>query len=79
MSNQPSPTKGLYEQYENYKGIDLSSQRSPFKQMNKQLQAQADGMPLETESNVNDDAQEQQESHIDLINETTRMKHLAMN
>lgn len=37
MSNQPSPTKGLYEQYENYKGIDLSSQRSPFKQMNKQL------------------------------------------
>lgn len=47
--------------------------------MNKQLQAQADGMPLETESNVNDDAQEQQESHIDLINETTRMKHLAMN
>ena len=36
-------------------------------------------MPLETESNVNDDAQEQQESHIDLINETARMKHLAMN
>ena len=79
LSNQTSPIKGLSEQYENYRGIDLSSQRSPFKQMNKQLQAQADGMPLETESNVNDDAQEQQESHIDLINETARMKHLAMN
>ena len=36
-------------------------------------------MPLETDSNVNDDAGEQQESHIDLINETTRMKHLASN
>ena len=34
-------------------------------------------MPLETDSNVNDDAGEQQESHIDLINETTRMKHLT--
>lgn len=34
-------------------------------------------MPLETDSNVIDDAAEQQESHIDLINETTRMKHLS--
>ncbi len=25
MSNQPSPIKGLCEQYENYRGIDLSS------------------------------------------------------
>jgi predicted transcriptional regulator len=39
LSNQTSPIKGLSEQYENYRGIDLSSQRSPFKQMNKQLQA----------------------------------------
>jgi len=35
-------------------------------------------MPLETDSNVIDDAAEQQESHIDLINETTRMKHLTI-
>jgi hypothetical protein len=41
------------------------------------LQAKADGMPLETDSNVNEENGEQQESHIDLINETTRMKHLA--
>lgn len=34
-------------------------------------------MPLETDSNVNDEAAEQQESHIDLINETAKMKHLA--
>ena len=34
-------------------------------------------MPLETDSNVNEENGEQQESHIDLINETTRMKHLA--
>jgi hypothetical protein len=39
--------------------------------MNKQSPAKADGMPLETDSNVYDDSQEQQESHIDLINETT--------
>lgn len=31
-------------------------------------------MPLETDSNVPDDVPEQQESHIDLINETARMK-----
>lgn len=34
-------------------------------------------MPLETDSNVLDDAPEQQESHIDLINETAKMKHLT--
>lgn len=36
-------------------------------------------MPLETDSNVVDEVYsgEQQESHIDLINETTKMKHLA--
>lgn len=34
-------------------------------------------MPLETDSNVNDDAAEQQESRIDLINETAWMKHLS--
>lgn len=54
-----------------YKGIDISSSRSPFKNMNKQSPAKADGMPLETDSNVYDDTQEPQESHIDLINETT--------
>ena len=34
--------------------------------------------PLETESNVNDHDPDCQESHIDLINETTRMKHLEV-
>ena len=34
-------------------------------------------MPLETDSNVHDDCADQQESHIDLINETTWMKHLT--
>ncbi|CDW77412.1 tbc1 domain family member related [Stylonychia lemnae] len=81
-SNQTSPIKGQIShlqinEQEYYKGIDISSSRSPFKNMNKQSPAKADGMPLETDSNVYDDNQEQQESHIDLINETTRMKHLS--
>ena len=33
-------------------------------------------MPLETESNLNFE-QDNQESPIDLINETTKMKHLS--
>jgi hypothetical protein len=41
-----------------YKGIDISSSRSPFKNINKQSPAKADGMPLETDSNVYDDGQE---------------------
>ena len=59
-STQSSPMKqarGSEQDY--YKGIDISSSRSPFKNMNKQSPAKADGMPLETDSNVYDDGQEQ--------------------
>ena len=61
ISNQTSPVKkshiNLGDQ-DYYKGIDISSSRSPFKNVNKQTPAKADGMPLETDSNVYDDVQD---------------------
>lgn len=40
-SNQASPVKGGLngDHYDYYRGIDISSQRSPFKHMNKQSPA----------------------------------------